>query len=545
MIPATYKIHLNKGKFVTKTSTTPFVMAALVASVLLGMLVVTYSVKSRAAITAHVAGHGKGLLNLQDGRELKVEYSGDSTSSEVLRRGGARPLALAAADFDLDGAVDLVSGYAYSGEGIVTVQRGNIDAFAPQDRTVYDRAAKGIVPPSLVSGVQTYAVPEPADFLAVGDFNGDGNQDVVTAARGGGLYLLAGDGVGGLQAAHQIALPGQVTALTAGLFNQSSRATALIVGIVGPRGASALAFDRAEALMGEPDVYSLPAQTDALALGQVDGDSFNDVAAAVGQEVIVIHGQQRLARSTEKENFAAGDEIETRLTPEQLQSRIEHISLGFNVRALVIGDFITDRESRNELAVLSDDGSIRILQRGTLDTRPYTAEESQALLAKMTGTRGEIPAGSENPDTLPWQAERKQSWTEAQQIDGAVVGAQGISPQASLSRSRISARPADDLIVLDGDNQQVHVLIDEAQQQAGNQAAIVPGTNRYRVPLSLTIESAPVAMLAMPQKINGDRDLMLLQKGQAAPTVIPEAVTATFTLNSILDQAASSSGNTS
>jgi hypothetical protein len=34
------------------------------------------------------------------------------------------------------------------------------------------------------------------------------------------------------------------------LFNQSSRATALIVGIVGPRGASALAFDRAEALMG-------------------------------------------------------------------------------------------------------------------------------------------------------------------------------------------------------------------------------------------------------------------------------------------------------
>src|ERR1700720_2260929 len=145
MIPTTHKIHLTKGKSVTKTSNTPFVFAALVASVLLGMFVVTYSVKSRAAITAHVAGRGKGLLNLQDGRELQVEYSGDSTASEVLRRGGARPLALAAADFDADGAVDLVSGYAYSGEGIVTVQRGNIDAFAPHDRTVYDRAAKGIV----------------------------------------------------------------------------------------------------------------------------------------------------------------------------------------------------------------------------------------------------------------------------------------------------------------------------------------------------------------------------------------------------------------
>ena len=38
---------------------------------------------------------------------------------------------LASADFDEDGVPDLVSGFAYNGQGIVTLLRGNVDSIYP------------------------------------------------------------------------------------------------------------------------------------------------------------------------------------------------------------------------------------------------------------------------------------------------------------------------------------------------------------------------------------------------------------------------------
>ena len=105
---------------------------------------------SEPTVTVHAAGRGKGLLNLQGGRELKAGSRGDAALSKALRTGGARPLALATGDFDADGAPDLVTGYYYSGAGILTLRRGNIDAFVPKDLKIYDPAAKGELPPSFL-----------------------------------------------------------------------------------------------------------------------------------------------------------------------------------------------------------------------------------------------------------------------------------------------------------------------------------------------------------------------------------------------------------
>ena len=119
------------------------VTISLASAIALAAFAATDSVKSRAAITVRVETQSKGLLNIQEGRELKVEFRGDGASSEALRSRAVEPLTLAAADFDADGAMDLVSGYSVSGAGIVTLQRGNIEAFAPRDQKVYDRAAQG------------------------------------------------------------------------------------------------------------------------------------------------------------------------------------------------------------------------------------------------------------------------------------------------------------------------------------------------------------------------------------------------------------------
>ena len=64
------------------------------------------------------------------------------------------------------------------------------------------------------------ALPATPDFIEAGDFNGDGQQDLLFAARlGHTLFLLAGDGKGNFEEAREITVNGEITALTAGEFN--------------------------------------------------------------------------------------------------------------------------------------------------------------------------------------------------------------------------------------------------------------------------------------------------------------------------------------
>src|SRR5712692_7652601 len=65
-----------------------------------------------APITVREEGRGKAFLNLRNGKELPVTYSGEEKFIEPLRKGSARPLTLASADFNVDGFPDLVCGYA-------------------------------------------------------------------------------------------------------------------------------------------------------------------------------------------------------------------------------------------------------------------------------------------------------------------------------------------------------------------------------------------------------------------------------------------------
>jgi len=198
---------------------------------------------SKDAITVRAAGHGKGLLNPRDGRALNAEYADETSVSQVLRAGSAQPLTLASGDFDGDGAPDLITGYKSSGGGILTLQRGNVDAFAPRDLQIYDRAARGELPPSFLDDVQTIELPEAPNFLLAGDFDHDGHQDLLTAARGGGLYFLSGDGHSGFQAPQQLALSGQVTALVTGNFSHAEGLQAVIASVVGPEGSALAIFN--------------------------------------------------------------------------------------------------------------------------------------------------------------------------------------------------------------------------------------------------------------------------------------------------------------
>src|ERR1051325_4706917 len=177
---------------------------------------VTSTRRAKDTVTVQAAGRGKPFLNFQDGHEMSVTYRGDQAAVAALQSGGAQPRALASADFDHNGTPDVVAGYGFNGGGIITLQRGNPDAFAPADDSVFVRMQQGYNPESLLPGADVYSVPVSPDFLVTGTFTKDGKKDVVFAAKGGGLYLMKGKRDGRFGDPEQINLPGPVTALAAG-----------------------------------------------------------------------------------------------------------------------------------------------------------------------------------------------------------------------------------------------------------------------------------------------------------------------------------------
>ena len=291
---------------------------------------------TKTELPLQVTTQGKQLMRLQSPQRMTSQYRGDSALVEAMTSGNARPVTLATTDLDTDAAPDLISGYSFGQRGIVTVKRGNVEAFAPKDQEVFDKAAKGILPKSFLDGADVFDLPDVPDFLLTGDFNSDGNPDILTAARGGrALNLLLGDGSGGFAAVKQTQLQGPISALTAGAYSlPSGQSVAAIVAI----GSAVEVYSGTpDGLSAEPAIsYQVSATPVKLQLGVLDDDDNFDIAATAGNEVVIIHGHAAMAPG------AQGS-----VDP---QSRLERIQVNRGTSDLVIGDFISDRNGRAELA---------------------------------------------------------------------------------------------------------------------------------------------------------------------------------------------------
>jgi hypothetical protein len=231
--------------------------------------------------------------------------------------------------------------------------------------------------------------------------------------------------------------------------------------------------------------HTLPARGDAVAWGNLGGGA--DLAVGAGRHIVMIYN-------------ALGANPQTETVP-----------VPFQVLALALGDFIWDRDGRTEISVLAHDGGIRILQHGTLDTHPLTASDIRGRRATML-VRGKR---LQNPTSLG-------GWKVAKQLPYI-----GLAPSAPVSPSafnspRLAAAPTHDLMVLDAGQGQLNIL-DTSGTAASSRTAV-------------SFSGTPVAAVALPQKINAGRDVVVLTSGQAAPTLIPADPDFSFIVSTVNDE---------
>jgi trimeric autotransporter adhesin len=469
------------------------------------------------AVLSFSSATAQDLLKSKPQGDSSVKLNGtfDVPSESKGKSVGGNPLSAVVADIDSDGINDLIIGR----NGSISIQRGDINAFAPKTQAAWEaiRDLRFISP--FESETRTIGLPIAVDFVQTGDFTRDGNVDVITASRNANeLVLLIGDGKGNFSEPREIFVGGNVSVMTVGDVNRLDGLPDVIVGV----GNEVLVYQGlGDILSREPSRISLSNNVETIAVGQLDANTFTDIAVGNGNQISIISG---------------GDD----------KNEVNDLPQSFGVRSLVVGDFVPDREFRSEIATLDESGTIHILSRGDLDTRPVTKHEAMASQVRDYKAKGYPipqrflnqmskedllePVKSVEPDN--------QIWNEYDQFFGGVPS-RSVSSNAILTSGRLS-NSGEDLIVLDSDNNQINVMpMAVAESESGERASYIG----KRQSVKFDLESSPIVAITGRFNFDSEKDLLVLQSGKAEASTIVSAPQASFTVNNAGDAIDNNLGN--
>jgi hypothetical protein len=213
-------------------------------------------------VAADFNGDGKpdlAVANQNDSTVSVLFGNGDGTfQSQIVIAVGTLPTSFASGDFNGDHKVDLIT--SCPGAGVVSVLLNNGDgSFTRVD------SSSGVFSPDI-------------SRLAVGDFNQDGNLDVVVSSNTlQKLFLLAGDGNGSFQSPSAISNSaiGGVYALFAADVNHDGKPD-LVANIGGPSGIEVL-LGKGDGTFLQP-VISPSESPISVAITDLNGDGRPDLA---------------------------------------------------------------------------------------------------------------------------------------------------------------------------------------------------------------------------------------------------------------------------
>lgn len=421
-------------------------------------------------------------VHLAEGEQLQSTYHGTPALIQSLYNHTAQPLTLGTGDFDRDGTNDLVAGYTSPAGNLLTFQRGNPDMLALH-RSVsgLGKPRRAVASMPFLTPAQVFALPVSPEMIGIGDFDNDGWLDVVvTAGDQKALYLLPGNGHHGFAAVQTLALPGRVTALIAADVNRADGLVDLAIGVTDGDTSKLLVFESSHgAFAAAPISIDLPGSAATLIAGHLDDDSFLDLAALSGREVVIVHGQDR-AHSRD-----------TIWQAQVVPVRIHRYYAGFSPQDITAGQFLGDYH--DDLALLSDKGTIVFWER----------HGDAWQIVPLDTTAGE--------QLLPTSA------------------------RATLVRARLSGLPTDDLLVVDSASHQLSIVLDGQALAARFRFATAESSVPSKAWVQIDLKQAPVSLL--PLRLNDDAlsDLVILGSQQYAPLVRLTQPVKTFTVTSTAD----------
>jgi hypothetical protein len=430
--------------------------------------------EDRAVLSAHSTVQVKGNVNpwisLSDGHELITGFTGSAEVRNQFASDQLRPLSVAAADLDEDGVPDLVSGYATSdGKGIVAVYSGNVDAIYPNSPAARQRKLDGTFTYApFLSPARLFDLPSAPDFLETGNFEGTRHMVVVTATRGSNLLcVLDGDGSGALGAVIQIALPGPVTAMASGDVNRADGLKDLVVAIEADAGPELLVFEAPQgALKSTPEAIPISARATSLGIGHLDDDFQSDIAATVGQDLIVVHGRDRLL-------YMDRDAQRTVAPP-----RTSVVHTESSLRSVTIGKLSPDGAVR--MAILSEEGTLKgVAWNGT------SGKKAQYIVAETMAT--------------------------------------GLAPACNLVKARVSGSASDDLILMDPAGQTIGLWTNDEERRARAAKLGLPALTGENGAAAFDVAGAPAAVLPMRLDSDALDDMVVLIAGRSSPSIVPTA----------------------
>ncbi len=352
---------------------------------------------------------------------------------------------------------------------------------------------RGIFPASFEAEATVLSVPVAPDFIFAGKFSKDSTLDLVFAARGGrSVYLMTGDGKGGFNTPQEVAVEGAVTALASAQLDASKAYAGLVIALSEGDASNILVFDGATELeQTTPRKIQMNGKVSSLLLAHAGGNA-QDVDL-FGLEDGSLFTVRQIANSS---------------------GAVERIATAIKGVDIAVGEFIQDREARAEIAVLSHDGIVSYLTRGSLDSRPLTTEEVREIW-RQNGGRG-------HPSKLG-ERELSGAWTLAESHQTGL-------PARRLQKAYLTGNAAEDLLVVDTQSKRVRVLFRE------------PGTGADRASSrseiksqDVSMDAAPVSVLPMRLSVMGQQGFVFFTDGSLEPNPVLTAPAATFVVTKTAD----------